>query len=162
VRSQPQTTQLPPQHRDRRNGASFSSAFSWEVLPISARSLQAREPSCQVPSRGGLEDTILACLPTEEKLPDNPAENPNDDFLLTLLPQPGTVIAKQGNNATASVLRGGRLAQLVRALARHAKGHWFESSIAHHTHNRRVSTAKNTGSQGKGLSGKPSPACSAR
>ena len=26
----------------------------------------------------------------------------------------------------------GRLAQLVRALARHARGHWFESSTAHH------------------------------
>ena len=26
----------------------------------------------------------------------------------------------------------GRLAQLVRAPARHAGGHWFESSIAHH------------------------------
>ena len=25
----------------------------------------------------------------------------------------------------------GRLAQLVRALARQARGHWFESSIAH-------------------------------
>ena len=27
----------------------------------------------------------------------------------------------------------GRLAQLVRALARQARGHWFESSIAHFT-----------------------------
>ncbi len=27
--------------------------------------------------------------------------------------------------------REGRLAQLVRALARQARGHWFESSIAH-------------------------------
>jgi hypothetical protein len=26
----------------------------------------------------------------------------------------------------------GRLAQLARALASHARGHWFESSIAHH------------------------------
>ena len=29
-------------------------------------------------------------------------------------------------------LEAGRLAQLVRALASHARGHWFESSIAHH------------------------------
>ena len=29
-------------------------------------------------------------------------------------------------------LQVGRLAQLVRALASHARGHWFESSIAHH------------------------------
>ena len=30
-----------------------------------------------------------------------------------------------------SLLNTGRLAQLVRVLARHARSHWFESSIAH-------------------------------
>jgi hypothetical protein len=30
----------------------------------------------------------------------------------------------------------GQLAQLVRAFARHAKGHWFESSIAHKSNRR--------------------------
>ena len=28
--------------------------------------------------------------------------------------------------------KDGRLAQLVRALVSHTRGHWFESSIAHH------------------------------
>ena len=28
---------------------------------------------------------------------------------------------------------GGRLAQLVRALARQARGQWFESTVAHHS-----------------------------
>ena len=37
-----------------------------------------------------------------------------------------------GNPGGARLLVfSGRLAQLVRALARQARGHWFESSIAH-------------------------------
>ena len=30
--------------------------------------------------------------------------------------------------------KSGRLAQLVRVLVSHTRGHWFKSSIAHHPH----------------------------
>ena len=50
-----------------------------------------------------------------------------------------SVDTPMGVDLTFSVVKGaplaleaGRLAQLVRALASHARGHWFESSIAHH------------------------------
>ena len=36
------------------------------------------------------------------------------------------------NSNLEITVSGGRLAQLARALARQARGHWFESSIAHH------------------------------
>ena len=44
----------------------------------------------------------------------------------------GTLIdAPEGHRASRRI--AGRLAQLVRALASHARGHWFKSSTAHHT-----------------------------
>ncbi len=42
----------------------------------------------------------------------------------------GVTISKKLEYIVAQ--RTGRLAQLARALARQARGHWFESSIAHH------------------------------
>ena len=40
-------------------------------------------------------------------------------------------LTAEGNFVKLELLSG-RLAQLVRALARHARGQWFESTTAHH------------------------------
>lgn len=41
------------------------------------------------------------------------------------------------SDAGASPIREGQLAQLVRALHSHCRGHWFESSIVHKKRERR-------------------------
>ena len=46
--------------------------------------------------------------------------------------RPALVEPPSDNVVTSSQERG-RLAQLVRVLARHARGRWFESTIAHHS-----------------------------
>ena len=45
---------------------------------------------------------------------------------------PAEVEVVGSNPAKRAIFVLGRLAQLVRALALHARGHWFESSTAHH------------------------------
>jgi hypothetical protein len=53
----------------------------------------------------------------------------------------GALTALSGRTYTElAVMIWGRLAQLVRALRRHRRGQWFESTIAHHLFHTTVAT----------------------